>query len=48
MGAHLNARDRKAVRKTVSGLVKILHPHGEIAQEELAEILELALEIGGA
>ena len=44
MGAHLNARDRKAVRKTVSGMVKILHPHGEISQEDLAEILELALE----
>ena len=44
MGAHLNARDRKAVRKTVSGLVKILHPHGEISQKDLAEILELALE----
>ena len=29
LGAHLNARDRKAVRKTVSGLMKILHPHGE-------------------
>ena len=26
LGAHLNARDRKAVRKTVSGLMKILHP----------------------
>jgi len=44
MGAHLNARDRKAVRKTVSGLVKILFPHGDVTQEELAEILELALE----
>src|SRR5690606_18830363 len=44
LGAHLNARDRKAVRKTVSGLVKILFPHGEVAREELAEILELALE----
>jgi ATP-dependent Lon protease len=44
MGAHLNARDRKAVRKTVSGLVKILFPHGEITQQELAEILEFALE----
>jgi ATP-dependent Lon protease len=44
MGAHLNARDRKAVRKTVSGLVKILFPHGEVTQKELAEILELALE----
>jgi len=44
LGAHLNARDRKAVRKTVSGLMKILYPHGEISQEELAEILELAIE----
>lgn len=44
MGAHLNARDRKAVRKTVSGLMKILFPHGQVTQEELAEILELALE----
>src|SRR5206468_9233237 len=44
MGAHLNARDRKAVRKTVSGLMKILFPHGEVNQEELAEILEFALE----
>jgi ATP-dependent Lon protease len=44
LGAHLNARDRKAVRKTVSGLVKILYPHGEVTQEELGEILELALE----
>jgi ATP-dependent Lon protease len=44
MGAHLNARDRKAVRKTVSGLMKILFPHGEVAQNELSEILELALE----
>ena len=30
LGAHLNARDRKAVRRTVSGLMKILHPHGEV------------------
>jgi ATP-dependent Lon protease len=44
LGSHLNARDRKAVRKTVSGLVKILFPHGEITKEELAETLEFALE----
>ena len=44
LGAHLNARDRKAVRKTVSGLMKILFPHGEISQADLAEILELAIE----
>src|SRR5437763_2782712 len=44
LGAHLNARDRKAVRKTVSGLMKIVHPHGEASEEDLAEILEFALE----
>ena len=44
LGAHLNARDRKAVRKTVSGLIKVLHPDGELSPDELAELLELALE----
>ncbi|MCF8005431.1 MAG: protease Lon-related BREX system protein BrxL [Chromatiaceae bacterium] len=44
LGSHLNARDRKAVRRTVSGLMKILHPHGQVSQEDLAELLELALE----
>lgn len=44
LGTHLNARDRKAVRKTVSGLMKILYPHGEVERDELAELLELALE----
>lgn len=44
LGSHLNARDRKAVRRTVSGLVKILHPHGQVSSEDLAELLELALE----
>ena len=44
LGSHLNARDRKAVRRTVSGLVKILHPHGQVSREDLDEILQLALE----
>jgi len=44
LGSHLNARDVKAVRKTVSGLIKIIYPHGEFTREELAELLELALE----
>ena len=44
LGSHLNARDVKAVRKTVSGLVKLIYPHGEVTQDELAEIVELALE----
>jgi ATP-dependent Lon protease len=44
LGSHLNARDRKAVRRTVSGMVKILHPHGQVSREDLEEILRLALE----
>ena len=44
LGSHLNARDRKAVRKTVSGLMKILYPNGEATPDELKEIVELALE----
>jgi len=44
LGTHLNARDRKAVRRTVSGLVKIVHPHGESSEGDLAELLELAIE----
>lgn len=43
-GADLNARDERAVRKTVSGLLKILHPHGEWTRAELREYVELALE----
>lgn len=43
-GAHLSARDEKAVRKTVSGLLKILHPHGEWTRGELREYLEFAME----
>lgn len=44
LGSHLNARDRKAVRKTVSGLMKILYPNGEASMEEMKEVLELAIE----
>jgi ATP-dependent Lon protease len=44
LGSHLNARDRKAVRRTVSGLMKILHPHGTVEADDLEEILSFALE----
>ncbi|MBP7797361.1 MAG: protease Lon-related BREX system protein BrxL [Thermoanaerobaculaceae bacterium] len=44
LGAHLNARDRKAVRKTVSGLVKVIHPHGEVSRDDMAELVEIAIE----
>lgn len=44
LGAHVEGRDATAVRKTVSGLLKILHPDGEPAKEEAQEYVELALE----
>jgi ATP-dependent Lon protease len=44
LGSHLNARDARAVRKTVSGLVKLLYPHEQFTEQELGELLELALE----
>jgi ATP-dependent Lon protease len=43
-GPHLNARDVKAVRKTVSGLIKLIYPHGDFTKEELAELLDVAME----
>jgi len=44
LGSDLNTRDARAVRRTVSGLVKLLHPGGDPSREELEEYLELALE----
>ncbi len=44
LGSHLKSRDVKAVRKTISGLVKLIYPNGEISKSEVAELLELALE----
>lgn len=44
LGVHLNARDEKSVRKTVSGLLKLLHPHDEWTRGELREYVEFALE----
>ncbi len=44
LGSHLNQRDVRAVRKTVSGLIKLLHPDGDFSKYELREYLELALE----
>ena len=43
LGNNLNQRDVIAVRKTVSGLVKLLYPNGEYTKEELEEILAYAL-----
>ncbi len=44
LGSHLNHRDARAARKTVSGLLKLLHPDGQFTKPEVQEYLELALE----
>ena len=44
LGDNLNQRDVIAVRKTVSGLIKLVYPNGEYTKEELEEILVYALE----
>ncbi|MBA2883175.1 ATP-dependent Lon protease [Desulfosalsimonas propionicica] len=43
-GSHLNARDVKAVRKSISGLIKLVYPHGELNKDEMAELVDIALE----
>jgi ATP-dependent Lon protease len=43
-GSHLNARDVKAVRKSISGLIKLIYPNGKFTKEELREIVEVSLE----
>jgi len=43
-GAHLGGRDQKAVRKTVSGLLKLLHPDGGASKDEVEEYLRVAME----
>jgi len=44
LGVHLNARDRKAVRRTMSGMLKVLHPHGEVSKEDMGTLLAFAIE----
>lgn len=44
LGSHLNKRDDTAVRRCVSGLIKLLHPDQAYTKEDLATYLEVALE----
>ena len=45
LGSHLKQRDTKPVKKTVSGLIKLLHPDGEYTKEDVREYLVIALEM---
>lgn len=44
LGNNLNQRDVIAVRKTVSGLLKLLFPHGQFEKEDVRQCLEYALQ----
>jgi len=45
LGSHIEERDRRAVAKTVSGLLKLIHPDRRCTKEEMREYLVLALEL---
>ncbi|WPC33460.1 protease Lon-related BREX system protein BrxL [Acinetobacter towneri] len=45
LGNNLNQRDVIAVRKTVSGLIKLLYPHGQFDKENVRQCLEYALQV---
>ena len=40
----LSQRDKTAIRKTFSGLMKLIYPHKEITEVELLEIVDFAVE----
>ena len=44
LGSDISTRDRDGIHKTFSGLMKLLFPHGEATQAEIAEILRFAIE----
>jgi len=41
----VSGRDQRAVMKTTSGLLKLLYPDGQMADEELEEVLNLSCEL---
>ncbi|QPK89543.1 protease Lon-related BREX system protein BrxL [Bacillus velezensis] len=44
LGNNLNQRDTNAIKRTVSGMLKLLYPHGDFTKKDLSEVLEYALE----
>ncbi len=40
----ITSRDMRGIHKTLSGLLKLLYPHGEITDDQLEELLLLAIE----
>lgn len=44
LSADISTRDRDAIHKTFSGLMKILYPHKQATTEEIEEVLRFAIE----
>lgn len=45
LGSQLRQRDTKPVRKTVSGLIKLMHPDGNFTKEDLRKYVTWAIEM---
>lgn len=45
LGSHIEERDRKAIAKTTSGLMKLIHPDGKCSKSEIEEYLQFAMEL---
>lgn len=45
LGNNLNARDVTAVRKTTSGLIKLIYPNGEFDKDDIKEVLRFTMEM---
>jgi ATP-dependent Lon protease len=45
LGSHVEERDRRAIVRTMSGLIKLLHPDGHCTRAEIQEYLTFATEL---
>ena len=45
LGSHVEERDRKAIVRTTSGLLKLIHPDGNCTYTEMEEYLTFAIEL---
>lgn len=45
LGSHVEERDRKAIARTTSALLKLLHPDGECSKTEMEEYLKFSIEL---
>lgn len=44
-GSHIKHRDRRAINKTVSGLIKLIYPNESFTKEDIRELVHFAMEM---